>query len=238
MNNTVWQEQCIFAPSLICLDLCNLEAQVKALKGAGVKVLHIDILDGYFSPSMPVGLDLIKQLRKKTDIAFDVHLMVKNHEFYVNELLDMGISQLLFHIEEEPHVDGLLNRISSRGVRAGVALKPATPLGDLTYILDKCDTVMLMLINPGYASSAREQQVGYADRKIRDLRQLINEREQNTLIEIDGRVSADNIIKYGKEAVQIFVTGSTCFSSAGIADDFAKLNNIRTAVLDRQEVRI
>ena len=237
MNNTIWQEKCIFAPSMICLDLCNLEAQVKELERAGVNVLHVDVLDGYFSPSMPVGLDLIKQLRKKTDIAFDVHLMVKNHEFYVNELLDIGIQQLIFHMEEESHVDGLLNKITSRGVRAGVALKPATQLGDLTYILDKCDTVMLMLINPGYASSAKEQQVCYADRKIRDLRQMIKERELNTLIEIDGRVSAENMIKYGKEEVQVFVTGSTCFRSGSIEEDFAKLNKIRTDTLDRQEVR-
>lgn len=224
---TVWKEKCIFSPSLICLDLCNLEAQVKELERAGVKVLHVDILDGHFSPSMPIGLEMVKQLRKKTDMAFDVHLMTDGFDYYVEELLNIGVEQIVFHMEMEKHVDGLLNKIRERGVRAGVALKPATPLTGLEYILEKCDTVLLMLINPGYASSAAEKQVPYAEKKIWDLRQMINDRGLDTLIEIDGRVSTANIEKYGNGDVQLFVTGSTCFRADTIAESFAALNKIK-----------
>lgn len=221
----VWQEQCIFSPSMICLDLCNLEQQVKELEKAGVKVLHVDLLDGHFSPSMPIGLEVVKQLRAKTDMEFDVHLMTKGYEYYVHELLDIGVQQIVFHLEEESHVDGLLNKIKAHGVRAGVALKPATPLCTLDYVIEKCDTVLLMLINPGYASSAKETQVHYAKRKIEKLATMIRDRRLETLIEIDGRVSEEDIRNYA-EQVQVFVTGSTCFKGVSIQEDFCKLNQL------------
>lgn len=224
----IWKERCIFTPSMICLDLCNLEPQVRELERAGVKVLHVDILDGHFSPSMPIGLEVVKQLRAKTDMEFDVHLMTRGYDYYVDELLDIGVQQIVFHLEEESHIDGLLNKIKARGVRTGVALKPATPLYQLDYIIEKCDTVLLMLINPGYASSAKETQVPYARRKIEALSAMIKERDLDTLIEIDGRVSPDDIKNYA-DVVQLFVTGSTCFKSGSIQEDFLKLNQLAAA---------
>lgn len=116
-----------------------------------------DILDGHFSPSMPLGLDTVRQLRDRTDMAFDCHVMVTESDYFVDELLDIGVQQIVFHAETESHIDGMLNRIHAKGVRAGVALKPATPLCVLDYVLDKCDTVLLMLINPGYAFVKGEQ---------------------------------------------------------------------------------
>ena len=158
-------ETCIFSPSLICLDMCNLEMQVKELEESGIRMLHIDILDGYFSPSMPLGLDTVRQLRKKTDMFFDCHIMTQRPDFFVDELIDIGVQQINFQIETCDHIDGMLNKIHDVGIRAGVALKPATPLYQLEYILEKCDSVLLMLINPGYASAKSERQVPYADRK-------------------------------------------------------------------------
>ena len=128
----------------------------------------------------------------------------------MDELLDIGVDQIVFHGETQPHIDGMLNRIHAKGVKAGVALKPATPLSELEYVLDKCDTVLLMLINPGYAFVKGEKQVTYADRKIRELRKMITDRGLKTKIEVDGRISPDNIHSFGKSDVDIFVTGSTC----------------------------
>lgn len=206
----IWNESCILSPSLICLDMCNLEREVKTLEKAGIKMLHVDILDGHFSPSMPLGLDTVRQLRAKTDMFFDCHVMVTEQDYFVDELLDIGVDQIVFHGETQPHIDGMLNRIHAKGVKAGVALKPATPLSELEYVLDKCDTVLLMLINPGYAFVKGEKQVTYADRKIRELRKMITDRGLKTKIEVDGRISPDNIRTYGKSDVDIFVTGSTC----------------------------
>ena len=128
MNHDIWNEKCVLSPSLICLDMCNLESQVRILEQAGITMLHVDILDGHFSPSMPLGLDLVRQLRDKTDMAFDCHVMVTEQDYFVDELLDIGVEQIVFHAETQPHIDGMLNRIHAKGVRAGVALKPATPL--------------------------------------------------------------------------------------------------------------
>ncbi len=230
MNN-VWNNKCILSPSLITLDLCNLEEQARILKDSGFTHLHIDILDGYFSPSFPLGLEAVKQLRDKTDLEFDVHLMVKEQQYFVDELISIGVQQILFHIEEEAHVDNMLNYIKSKGVRSGVALKPATSLTTLDYILEKCDAVLLMLINPGYASNKSEGQVSYAQRKVKELRTLITERNTKTQISIDGRISLDDIKTYTPDVVDIFVTGSTCMRKDNLKVNAEKLIAFRESLL-------
>lgn len=227
----VWNERCILSPSLICLDMCNLESQVRALEAGGVEMLHVDILDGHFSPSMPLGLDTVRQLRAKTNLAFDCHVMVTAQDYFVDELLDIGVEQIVFHAETQPHIDGMLNRIHARGVRAGVALKPATPLNTLEYVLEKCDTVLLMLINPGYAFVKGEKQVTYADRKIRELRAMIDSRGLDTKIELDGRISPQNLRDWGGGAADIFVAGSTCLDRAALGESLGRLNALREEIL-------
>ena len=210
MSVGIWSEKCVISPSLICLDMCNLESQAKLLEQCGVQLLHVDILDGHFSPSMPLGLDTVRQLRARTNLTFDCHLMVTEQDYFVDELLDIGVDQIVFHAETQPHIDGMLNRIHARGVRAGVALKPATPLSTLEYVLEKCDTVLLMLINPGYAFVKGEKPVPYGDRKIRELKQMIRERDLNVKISLDGRISPEVVRKYGRDLADQFVIGSTC----------------------------
>ena len=217
---SVWEEKCIISPSLICLDMCNLESQIRILEQSGIQVLHVDILDGHFSPSMPLGLDTVRQLRQKTDMFFDCHVMV-----------DIGVQQIVFHAETQPHIDGMINRIHAKGVKAGIALKPSTPLSTVEYVLDKCDSVLLMLINPGYAFLKGEKQVAYADRKIRQLRQMINERGLDTKIELDGRISPDNIRTYGKDLADVFVTGTTCLDRNDLSGSFARLEQLRREIL-------
>ena len=230
-SDKIWNEKCIVSPSLICLDMCNLESQVKILENAGVSMLHVDILDGHFSPSMPLGLDTVRQLREKTDLAFDCHVMVTEQDYFVDELLDIGVEQIVFHAETQPHIDGMLNRIHAKGVRAGIALKPATPLSVADYVLEKCDTVLLMLINPGYAFVKGEKQVDYADRKIRELRKMIDARGLSTKIEVDGRISKQNMIDYGAKDVDIFVTGSTCLKRDDLQGSIRELDGIRKGLL-------
>ena len=230
-TNNIWNEKCIISPSLICLDMCNLESQVRILEKAGISMIHVDILDGHFSPSMPLGLDLVRQLRAKTDLAFDCHVMVTEQDYFVDELLDIGVQQIVFHGETQPHIDGMLNRIHAKGVRAGVALRPATPLSMLDYVLEKCDTVLLMLINPGYAFSKGEKQVSYADRKILELRSMIDKRGLDTKIELDGRISRDNFLAYGKGQADIFVSGSTVLVRDRLEETASELVKFREEVL-------
>lgn len=227
----VWNAPCVFSPSLICLDLCNLETQVRTLETAGIRVLHIDVLDGHFSPSMPLGLETVRQLRAKTRLLFDCHIMTTKQEYFIDELLDIGVDQIVFQAETQPHIDRMLDHIRQKGVRAGVALKPATPLSTLEYVLEKCDTVLLMLINPGYASEKGEKQVPYAERKIKDLRKMIRERGADTKIEIDGRVSTDTIRTYGSGDVDIFVTGSTVMKRNDLTASVQTLDRIRASLM-------
>lgn len=229
----IYQQKCILSPSLIsCCDLCNLEGSVKALERAGIEMLHVDILDGHFSPSMPLGLDTVRQLRSRTDMIFDVHLMTTAHDFFVEELLDIGVQQLVFHGEMEPHMDNRLNQIRKAGVRAGVALKPATPLSSLEYVLEKCDAVLLMLINPGYAQSKSEGQVPYADRKVRELHKMIASRGLDTKVILDGRISKDNMAAFAPEGIaDIFVAGSTCLDKKNLEESAKALIQYRKSIL-------
>ena len=236
-SGEIWRKGCIVSPSLIsCCDLCNLESSVRSLEQAGIQMLHVDILDGHFSPSMPLGLDTVRQLREKTDLAFDVHLMAAANDFFVEELLKIGVQQIVFHAETEPHIDNRLNQIHAAGVRAGVALKPATPLTSLEYVLEKCDAVLLMLINPGYAQCASEGQVPYAGRKIHALREMITDRGLPTKIILDGRVSRQNILDYGATGqADIFVAGSTCLNKKRLTESCAELRQFCASVQGRQE---
>lgn len=233
MRNEIWTEKCILSPSLISVcDLCNLEHSVRQLEDAGIEMLHVDILDGHFSPSMPLGLDTVRQLRKKTNMIFDVHLMTTAHDFFVEELLDIGVEQLVFHGEMEPHMDNRLNQIRKAGVRAGVALKPGTPLTQLEYVLEKCDAVLLMLINPGYAQSKAEGQVPYASRKVRELHEMITRRGLDTKVILDGRISKQNMEEFAPEGLaDIFVAGSTCLDKSDLKNSAVALREYRKSIL-------
>ena len=217
----------IVYPSLICADLCNLERDVKVLSDIGYTGLHVDIVDGYFSPSMPIGLDVIRQLREKTPLPFYTHLMAKEQDFFLEELIDIGIEQLCIHVETTPHLDHYLNRIKNNGVRAGLALNPGTPLSVLEYVVEKCDFILLMLINPGYAHLKNETQVPYALTKITNLRRLLDERGLDIPIELDGRISLDHIAKYHEAGADIFIGGTTClFKNGDLVTGKAEIDRI------------
>ena len=229
----IWQEKCIISPSLISVcDMCNLEHSVRQLEEAGIEMLHVDILDGHFSPSMPLGLDTVRQLRKRTNMFFDVHVMTTAHDFFIEELLDIGVQNIVFHGEMEPHLDNRLNQIHKAGVKAGVALKPGTPLNMLEYVLEKCDSVLLMLINPGYAQSKAEGQVPYAARKIRGLHEMIVSRGLDTKVILDGRISKENMAQFGPDgAADIFVAGSTCLDKNDLETSALALRSFRESIL-------
>ena len=229
----IWQTNCILSPSLISVcDMCNLESSVKKLENAGIEMLHVDILDGHFSPSMPLGLDTVRQLRKKTDMFFDVHVMTTAHDFFIEELLDIGVQNIVFHGEMETHLDTRLNQIRKAGVKAGVALKPGTSLNMLEYVIEKCDSVLLMLINPGYAQSKSEGQVPYAARKVNELHQMIAERGLDTKVILDGRISKDNMVEFGPKGIaDIFVAGSTCLDKNDLENSARQLIQFRKDIL-------
>ncbi len=179
--------------SLICCDLCNVERELRAMESAGIDYVHIDLIDAHFSPSLPLGIELVQQARKKTSLPFDVHLMVENNEFFIMEMLKIGVQRISFHYESAFHLDRMLSLIRESGVKAGLALMPTTPFSVLDYCIDRLDFVLLMLINPGFAGQKNETQVPYAARRVADCGRYLRGYGLDIPIEIDGRVSFENI---------------------------------------------
>ena len=193
----------LIAPSIMCADLCHLEADVRRLEAAGADCLHFDIMDAHFVPNMPLGLETIRQLRPKTALPFDVHLMVDNADFFVRELVKIGVQYVSVHVEACKHLDRTLRLILDHGMQAGVALNPATPLAALDYVLESLDFVMLMTVNPGFAG---QKLVPSAFRKIADCRAKIG---PQIPIEVDGNVSFENIPKMVAAGADILVAGTS-----------------------------
>ena len=194
------------APSVMCADLCNLEKDIQLLEESGIDILHFDLMDAHFVPNMPIGLALIEQLRHKTDCDFDVHLMVDNNDFFVEAVANIGVQQIAVHAESAIHLDRILSVIQGHGIKAGVALNPATPLSALTYIIERLDFVLIMTVNPGFAG---QKLVPATLRKISDCRVYLDKQGVNLPIEVDGNVSFENIPKMVAAGADILVGGSS-----------------------------
>lgn len=204
----------ILSPSVMCADLVNLERDIHQLEALEMTTLHIDIIDGKFSPSMPLGLETIKRLRKVTTLDFDIHMMTMNNEFFIQEMIKTNVQNITFHAETSLHLDREVRLIKDAGVKVGLALSPATSLSVLDYLLPELDQVCLMLINPGFATSKSEKQISYTMQKIRDLSQIISTRKLNTKIQVDGRVSLDSIADLVAAGADNLVLGSTSLFAA------------------------
>lgn len=209
------EKRIILSPSIMCGDLVNLEKSINELEAIGMDTLHIDVIDGSFSPSMPLGIETIKRMREVTSMNFDVHIMSNDNEFFINEMLKIGVEGITFHHETSLHVDRYIQLIKNAGTKVGVALNPATPLNVLDYVLQEIDRVCLMLINPGFATNKAEKQIPYALKKITDLRQLVDEQGLTIDIQVDGRVSLATIPDLLEAGATNLVLGSTSLFIAG-----------------------
>jgi len=200
------------SPSLMCADLCRLEDEVRRLEEVGADFLHFDLMDAHFTPNMPLGLEMIRRLRARTELEFDIHLMVQNNDLFVEWLLPIGVQMISVHAESALHLDRTLDAIRSAGVMAGVALNPATPLSALEYALERMDFLMLMTVNPGFAGQVI---VPSAWRKIEDARRMLRDRGFVVPIEVDGNVSFANIPRMVAAGADILVAGSSSLFAPG-----------------------
>lgn len=214
------QSQVLISPSLMCADLCHLEDSVRQLERDGADFLHMDIMDAHFTPNMPLGLETLRQLRPKTKLPFDVHLMVNNNDFFIRQAADVGAQWVSFHFESAVHADRSLALIRDLGMKAGLALNPATPLDALRYVMERLDFVLLMTVNPGFAG---QKIVPGAMQKIRDCRELLDRHGLKIPISVDGNVSFENIPPMVAAGAGILVAGtSSVYSRAGsIGANFA-----------------
>lgn len=208
------------SPSLICTDLCNIKTEVEALENLGLKMLHIDIIDGIFSPDMPLGIGTVKTLRKCTDLIFDTHLMSVNNEPYIDLLIDAGVDRICFHTEYESRPNILLRKIKVANIKAGIAISPETSVETVKHLLPLCDFVLIMRIDAGYAHLNGQSVYPFADEKIHNIRKMYPKLE----IEADGRVGFEETEKLLKLGCNTFVSGSKgIFSKEGTTNENYKL---------------
>ena len=172
-------------------------------------MVHTDIIDGKFSPGIPLTYEQLDILAPQIDLPLDFHIMSTDNEADIMRALNYNAKQICFHYETARHADRFLNLIKSAGVKCGIALNPMTPVNVLEYAAYICDFVMLMLINPGYASQKGESMVSYAERKISDTKEFLLKYNRDIPIEVDGRVSIEAIPGLKAAGADIFVGGST-----------------------------
>ncbi|MEE1312685.1 MAG: ribulose-phosphate 3-epimerase [Lachnospiraceae bacterium] len=199
----------ILSPSILSADFNKLGEDVKRVEEAGAQWLHIDVMDGCFVPNISFGFPVIKALRKTTNMFFDVHLMIVNPGNYIDEFVDAGANMITVHAEACTHLDRVIQQIKNRGVKAGVALNPATPLTELEYVLDSVDMVLLMTVNPGYGG---QSYIPYCDRKIQELKAMIEAKGLDVDIQVDGGIKEDNIAHVKDCGANVFVAGSAVFN--------------------------
>lgn len=199
----------VLSSSVMCADLVNLASSVKKLEEIGIDTLHIDVIDGAFSPSMPLGIETIKRMREITKLDFDIHIMAMNNEYFIKEMLAIGVQNITFHYETSLHIDRYVRLIKDAGAKAAIALNPGTSLSVLDAIIEELDMICLMLINPGFATNKNEKQVPYATQKITKLKHMIESKGLSTSIQVDGRVSLDSIAELVYAGADNLVLGST-----------------------------
>ncbi len=209
------------SPSVLSADLSNLAAEVRDIEEAGADMVHLDVMDGMFVTNISFGLPVIKSLRSKSNMIFDVHLMIEEPERYAMRFIDAGADILTFHLEASRKPSDLLFDIRSQGVMAGISIKPSTPVEEVYPYLEECDMVLVMTVEPGYGGQAL---IPETLEKVRKIKAEIEKRGLITVIQVDGGINSDNAGEAKEAGADILVAGSAVF---GRSDRKAAIEALR-----------
>ena len=203
------------APSILSADFARLLDDVKKVENAGCEYLHIDVMDGHFVPNITLGPAIVKSLRKDVNMVFDTHLMIENPDDYIKDFVDAGSDLIVVHAEACRHLHRTIQNIKSYNVKAGVALNPATSIESIKHIIEDVDMVLIMTVNPGFGGQSFIESML---EKIKELKQLIDDKNLNVDIQVDGGIKPDNIHKVVEAGANIIVAGSAIFNSENIEE--------------------
>jgi ribulose-phosphate 3-epimerase len=203
----------VLAPSILSADFARLEAGIRDVEAGGATLLHVDVMDGHFVPNLTIGPPVVASLRKVTRLPLDCHLMIEDPDRYLERFAGSGADMISVHVEAVRHLHRTVHAIRDLGLKAGVALNPATPLGSLDDILADVDFVVLMSVNPGFGG---QSMIPAVLDKARELRRRIDREGLDCRIQIDGGVTEENLAEVASTGVDMIVSGSAIFGADDI----------------------
>lgn len=211
------------APSILSADFSALAADVKKIEEGGADYIHVDVMDGHFVPNISFGAAVMKSLNGKTNLPYDVHLMIENPDQYIDNFVTPQTEFITVHQEACVHLHRTIQNIKSKGVKAGVAINPATPVRMLECVLQDLDMVLIMSVNPGFGG---QKFIPQTLEKVKELAALRSQQNLSFAIEIDGGITLDNAEEVMKSGVDIAVAGSAVFGAEDVVARVAEFKRI------------
>jgi ribulose-phosphate 3-epimerase len=221
----------LIAPSLLSADFARLGEEMRAVERGGADLIHFDVMDGHFVPNISVGPPVLRSLRKVATVPLDVHLMIDDPDRYIEAFVEAGAARISVHVEVLPHLHRTIQFIKGLGVKAGVAINPATPVSALEEIAADLDHVLVMSVNPGFGGQTF---IPHSESKLRAVRQLLTRVGSRAPIEVDGGIDQANAARVVAAGADILVAGQSIF---GGGDPEGATRELRTAALRGTEAR-
>ncbi len=215
------------APSILSANFAALAEDIRKVEDAGAHLLHVDVMDGHFVPNITIGPPVVQSIRKATKLPLDVHLMISDPDRYISAFVEAGANMLTVHAEATVHLDRTLRFIRSQNVGVGVSINPATPISTVEYALGLADMLLVMTVNPGFGG---QKFIPYTLEKIREARQVIENRKHRCVIEADGGIDTDTLKEVIRAGAEVLVAGSAIFHAPDPARKIKEMLEIAASV--------